>query len=294
MIPNTSTQLLLCNCVLVSLCVCGQGRLFSEADGDGARKKRGGIWDSSMEKFILYVSPNWSLWQFPVSLIHTWQQISLVSFQTLPISAIRCWKPRLENVPICMCHCAWPELCAHIRVMFRVRKGKGALKENESAEKRGALRSHFMSLQAGTLDSRTLAYFSCRQSANLDYYLTVLGKWACLVFLCQSALTGMWRVLQDACCCLWQGGTLSGSDCPSSVQSRRLDFRRHISWCNLSLTIDHTNCFTLSWDFGFPFLPINVYVITHIPSFLQPDRVAYSWHFLWVFSCLALMYSGVQ
>lgn len=182
----------------------------------------------------------------------------------------------------------------NIRVMFRVRKGKRALKENESAEKRGALRSHFMSLQAGTLDSRTLAYFSCRQSANLDYYLTVLGKWACLVFLCQSALTGMWRVLQDACCCLWQGGTLSGSDCPSSVQSRRLDFRRHISWCNLSLTIDHTNCFTLSWDFGFPFLPINVYVITHIPSFLQPDRVAYSWHFLWVFSCLALMYSGVQ
>lgn len=41
MIPNTSTQLLLCNCVLVSLCVCGQGCLFSEADGDGARKKRG-------------------------------------------------------------------------------------------------------------------------------------------------------------------------------------------------------------------------------------------------------------
>lgn len=30
-----------------------------------------------MEEFILYVSPNWSPWQFPVSLIHTWQQINV-------------------------------------------------------------------------------------------------------------------------------------------------------------------------------------------------------------------------
>lgn len=34
-----------------------------------------------------------------------------------------------------------------------------------------------------------------------------------------------------ASCCWWQGDTLSGSDCPSFVQSRRLDSGRwHISW----------------------------------------------------------------
>lgn len=57
--------------------MCGQGCLFSEADGNEASKRRKRSWESCMEEFILYVSPNWSPWQFPVSLIHTWQQINL-------------------------------------------------------------------------------------------------------------------------------------------------------------------------------------------------------------------------
>lgn len=39
-----------------------------------------------------------------------------------------------------------------------------------------------MSLQTGTLDSRSLAYFSCHPAAKSDYYLTVLGEWALVGF----------------------------------------------------------------------------------------------------------------
>lgn len=43
-------------------------------------------------------------------------------------------------------------------------------------------------------------------------------------------LLGYDRVLQDERCCWLQGDALSLSDCPSSMQSRRLDLERwHIS-----------------------------------------------------------------
>lgn len=41
------------------------------------REGKRSSWESCMKEFILYVSPNWSPWQFPVSFIHTWQQINL-------------------------------------------------------------------------------------------------------------------------------------------------------------------------------------------------------------------------
>lgn len=49
-----------------------------------------------MEEFILYVSPNWSPWQFPVSLIHTWQQINLSTLFRLSLSP-------LLGIEICEC-----------------------------------------------------------------------------------------------------------------------------------------------------------------------------------------------
>lgn len=42
-----------------------------------------------------------------------------------------------------------------------------------------------------------------------------------------ASLLLLWcdKVFQDAHCCWWQEDALSGSDCPSSVQSRRFDLR---------------------------------------------------------------------
>ncbi len=58
-----------------------------------------------------------------------------------------------------------------VRVRLRAR-GKKSVKRNESPKKPGAQRSHFMSLQTGILDSRSLAYFSWQPAAKADYYPT--------------------------------------------------------------------------------------------------------------------------
>lgn len=144
--------------------VCLVKQMAMERERDGKRSS----WESRMEEFILYVSPNWSPWQFPVLLIHTWQQINLAtSFSDFPYLEIH--------------NCE----CSYLHVSLGMNSPMGAhtcqvQDEREGSVKRnkkpGALRSHYMSLQTGTLDSRSLAYFSCHPAAKSDYYPTVLGK----------------------------------------------------------------------------------------------------------------------
>lgn len=57
--------------------------------------------------------------------------------------------------------------------------GRGSMKRNES---------HFMSLQTGTLDSRSLAYSSRRPAAKADYYPTATWKVSALGFPSASLL----------------------------------------------------------------------------------------------------------
>ena len=147
--------------------MCGQGCLFSEADGDGAskreKKKYGGVYTLCLSKLEPLAVPG---------LAHTYMAAdqSLNPFQTLPYLEIH--------------NCE----CSYLHVSLGMNSPMGAymcqvwgekeesVKRNESVEKPGALRSHFMSLQTGTLDSRSLAYFSCHPAAKSDYYPTVLGK----------------------------------------------------------------------------------------------------------------------
>ena len=170
----------------------------------------------------------------PASLIHTWQQINLSALFRRSVSLPL-------GIEIRSCECSYlhvslrmnSPMCVH-NVSSLEWGGEESVKRNERP---GATRSHFMSLQTGTLDSRSLAYFSCHPAAKSDYYLTVLGEWALVgVFsLCQSALAWMWRSASGCTLPLVTGGGahLSGSDCPSSVQSRAPDLgRRSISWSN--------------------------------------------------------------
>lgn len=89
---NTSTHSYSMVSEMLLFFVWARGCLFSEADGDGAskRKKKRSSWESCMKEFILYVSPNWKPLAVP-GLAHTYMAAdqSLNSFQTLPISAFR-------------------------------------------------------------------------------------------------------------------------------------------------------------------------------------------------------------
>lgn len=72
------------------------------------------------------------------------------SFQTLSASLLRMFPFACVTVHEPACECRY--------VKFRAGVQENS-KRNESTEKPGAPRSHFMSLQTGTLDSRSLAYF---------------------------------------------------------------------------------------------------------------------------------------
>lgn len=115
----------------------------------------------------------------PASLIHTWQQINLSTLFRRSVSLPL-------GIEIHSCECSYlhvslrmnSPMCVH-NVSSLEWGGEESVKRNERP---GATRSHFMSLQTGTLDSRSLAYFSCHPAAKSDYYLTVLGEWALVGF----------------------------------------------------------------------------------------------------------------
>ncbi len=172
---NTSTHSysLVSKMLVFVLCVGKDVCLAKQMAMKRAREKKS--WESCMEEFILYVSPNWSPWQFPVSLIHTWQQINLSTLFRHSLSSplgieIHYRKCSYLHVSLRMNS----PMCVHTCQVQSEREE--SVKRNESTEKPGAPRSHFMPLQTGTLDSRSLAYFSCHPAAKSDYYPTALGK----------------------------------------------------------------------------------------------------------------------
>lgn len=65
--------------------------------------------------------------------------------------------------------------------------GRWRKKESEGSSERVTWR-----LWTGTLYSKALAYSLCHPTASSCYYATGDGKWALVIFLCLSALTGMW------------------------------------------------------------------------------------------------------
>lgn len=171
-----------------------------------------------------------------------------------------------------------------------------------------------------TLDSRSLAYFSCRPAANSDYYPTVLGKWAHLVFSSASLLLlGYDGVFQDACCCWWRrGGHIVWVWLSFLYAIKKAWFRKMAHFLIQSLTTEHTsmtNCIILAlkgeyihfyWSLmgcltGFPFRcvcvharPANIYTRAKLPVTVLSGQ---TWHFLHIFfnhSYFALMQSGVQ
>lgn len=184
-----------------------------------------------MKEFILYVSPNWKPLAVP-GLAHTYMAAdqSLNSFQTLPISAFRYWNPQLWMFLFaCVTAHKLAYVCTYVHVKFKARVGKESVKEP------GA-QSHFKSLQTGTLDSRSLAYFSCHSAAKSDYYPTVLGKWA----LFQSAVTGIWRSASGCMLLLVTGGRIVLVWLSFLFAIKKAWFGEMTYFLNQSLTVEHT------------------------------------------------------
>ncbi len=100
------------SCAGFLLCVGKGVCAVKQMAAERARERKQSSWEPCMEEFILYVSPNWSPWQFPVSLIHTWQRINLSTLFRCSISLPLGIEIQTANVPICMCHRAWTRLCA--------------------------------------------------------------------------------------------------------------------------------------------------------------------------------------
>lgn len=276
--------------------------MATEREKEGKRRS----WESCMEEFILYVSPNWSPWQFLDLLIHMWQQINLVSFQMLPISTFRLKSWTWSYLYVSL-HMNLP-VCAHMCQVWS--KREESEKSNESTVKPGAPRSHYLSLQTGTLDFRSLAYFSCCYSANSDYYPTVqyLESEHCWFSPASLLLLGCDWMFQDAHCCWWQGDTLSGSDCSSSVQSKELDldgiFTDTIinSWTHFQANYYFVFYihFYFSLMVGFQLQCINVWLCTLLHKYwascstIVRHDLDISYTFFSNHSLVALMLSGVQ
>lgn len=80
--------------------------------------------------------------------------------------------PRLN--PSSYAHaCVYLRICASLSVCYACSESEEQRTEEEEAAPEWLL--HFMSLQTGALDSRSLAYFWCHSAAKSDYYPAVLG-----------------------------------------------------------------------------------------------------------------------
>lgn len=172
---------------------------------------------------------------------------SPVSSQMFPVSTFRYWN--LQCFLVRMCHYTWTLLLAYMRTSVSSLEQKGRQVQMETRAQWSL--AHPVTFCPSQLEHLTSDHWLISHAAVLPtqiiirLYLESEHSW-----FSPASLLLLWcdRVFQDAHCCWWQRDALSGSDCPSSVQSRRFDLRRwHISW---SLTVEHifmTNCIILAF-----------------------------------------------
>lgn len=119
-----------------------------------------------------------------------------------------------------------------------------------------------MSLQTGTLDSRSLAYFSCRPAASSDYYPTVFGEWALVFFffpplpVCSywDVIAGCVRRLLLLLLLMVTGGRIVCAWLSFLCAIKKAWFGEMAYFLIQSLTIEHTvttNCIILAFTSTF-------------------------------------------
>lgn len=150
-----------------------------------------------MEEFILYVSPNWSPWQFLVSLINAWQQINLVDSFSLstPLGSAA---HDLRWLLFRACHRAGTRSRVCIRVEFSASTKRG----KRGAQRRpahGGVTLCLSKLEHLTPD-RWLISHATRLPIQIiiRLYLESERSWFSSASLSSLRHDG---VPQDACCC---------------------------------------------------------------------------------------------
>lgn len=169
----------------------------------------------------------------PASLIHTWQQINLSTlfrrYVSLPL-----------GIEIRSCECSYLHVSLHMNSPMCVHNvsslewgGKRAWKEMRGRVQRGVTLC-LSKLEHLTPDRWLISHATRLPSQIIIWQYLESERW----WFFSSSASLLWLgcdgLLQDARCRWWRGEVhLSGSDCPSSVQSRGPDLeRRSISWSN--------------------------------------------------------------